>query len=124
MDENWNDISQIDTQSQTHLEDDKGTGDAAIIRMFEFAANPEAFKQHTPTRQELFNYHHKQIEITLWGDGMKVIPEVPPRLTINKAKTKYRIFVGAKPMKGNLLPYQPQTLSQIANPKAHANPNR
>ncbi len=120
MNENWNDISKVETTSETHLEDDKGYGEAAIIRMFEFAANPEAFKQHTPTKQELFNYHHKQIEITLWGDGMKVIPEVTPRVTISKNKKKYRIFVGAKPMKGHILQEQPKTLSQIA----HAKPSR
>lgn len=116
-DTKWNDISQVDTTSETHLEDDVGYGDAAIIRMFEFEANPIAFKQHIPTKQELFNYHYKQIEIALWGDGMKVMPEVDPKVTISKDQKKYRIFVGAKPQKGHLLHEQPMTLSQIAHPK-------
>lgn len=112
----WDDISKVEAQSETHLEDDMGTGGAAIIRMFEFSANPEAFHQHTPTRQELFNYHYKGIETLLWADGLKVIPEVNPKITINKAKTKYRIFVGAVPQKGHILREQPQTLGQIAHP--------
>ena len=113
----WDDISKIETESETHLEDDVGYGDAAIIRMFEFAANPVAFKQHTPTKQELFNYHYKQIELALWADGMKVLPEVNPKVTISKNKKKYRIFIGAVPMKGHILQERPQTLSQIAHKK-------
>ena len=103
------------SESKTHLEDDTGSGDAAIIRMFEFGVNHEAFKQHQPTKQELFNSHYKGIEVMLWRDGLKVMPEVEPQLTFNKKKTKYRIFVGAKPMKGHLLTEQPKTLSQIIN---------
>ncbi len=106
-------VSAIETKSETHLEDDKGTGGAAIIRMFEFAANPIAFKQHKPTKQELFNYHAKGIEVMLWKDGMKVLTEVDPKVTINQKKSKYRIFVGAVPQKGHLLTERPQTLSQI-----------
>lgn len=118
MDEtNWNDISKVEAKSETHLEDDAGVGDAAIIRMFEFGANPQAFKEHLPTKQELFNHHLKQIEITLWQDGMKIMTDVEPKLNINKAQTKYRIFVGAKPMKGHILSEKPQTLSQIVHSK-------
>ena len=113
----WDDISKVETQSETHLEDDVGYGDAAIVRMFEFAVNPEAFQQYTPTRQELFNYHYKQIEIALWGDGLKVMPDVNPTINMSKDKTKYRIFVGAKPMKGHILTERPRTLSQIAHSK-------
>lgn len=114
---NHDNIFKAETTSQTHLEDDEGVGDAAIIRMFEFSANPEAFKQRTPTKQELFNYHHKQIEITLWGDGMKIMEEVNPRVTISKNKRKYRIFVGAKPQRGHILTERPKTLAQIAHNK-------
>lgn len=107
----------LSTESETHLEDDEGTGDAAIIRMFEFKVNPEAFKQFTPTEQELFNTHYKGIESLLWRDGMKVMPEVEPRLTFSKNKKMYRIFIGAKPMKGHLLTEKPKTLSEIARSK-------
>lgn len=111
------DVQSIEAQSKTHLEDDVGHGEAAIIRMFEFGINPEAFKLHPPTKQDLFNYHHKGIEVALWRDGMKVIPEVNPRVVINEEKMTYRIFVGAKPMKGHFLreQQQPKTLSQLAH---------
>ena len=112
----WN-ANKIDAQSDTKLEDDKGTGTPVIIRVFEFAANPEAFKQHKPTKQELFNSHYKGIEVLLWKDGMKVYPEVNPRITINKKKTKYRIFVAATPQKGHLLMEKPKTLAEIAHQK-------
>src|ERR1700722_8320586 len=79
----WN-TQDLASKSTTHLEDDEGFGGAAIIRVFEFAANPEAFKQHPPTKQELFNSHYKWIEVMLWKDGLKVYAEVPPKLTINK----------------------------------------
>jgi hypothetical protein len=110
----WN-ASQMDTTSKTTLEEDKGYGEAAIIRMFEFAANPEAFRQHTPTKQELFNTHYKGIEVMLWKDGLKVMPEVDPKVTINSKKTKYRIFVGAKAQRGQQILERPKTLSQIAH---------
>lgn len=106
---------EVAAKSETKLEDDEGHGNAVIIRKFEFSANPEAFREHTPTKQELFNAHYKLIETMLWADGLKVIPEVDPKVTINKKKTKFRIFVGAEPQRGHILRETPQTLSQIAN---------
>src|SRR3990167_9740756 len=93
----------VETQSETHLEDDTGHGEAAIIRMFEFAMNPEVIKKVKPTRQDIFNSHYKGIEIALWKDGMKVLPEVNPRIVIDEKAMKYRIFVGARPMRGHIL---------------------
>jgi len=101
--------------SDAKLEDDHGEGQPVILRMFEFSANPEAFKIHSPTKQELFNSHAKGIEVMLWKDGMKLFTEVDPKVTINKKKTKYRIFVAAIPQRGHLLMERPKTLSQIAN---------
>lgn len=109
------DVSTVQAQSDVKLEDDLGSGHAVIMRMFEFGANPIAFKQYKPTKQELFNSHAKQIELTLWGDGLQVMPEVNPTVTINKKKTKYRIFVGAIANKGVLFSHndKPQTLSKL-----------
>jgi len=109
------DARQGQAVSDTHLEDDVGSGTAIIIRAFDFQANPEAFKQYKPTKQELFNFHAKQIEVQLWADGLKVVPESNPRVTINKKKTKYRIYVGATPQQGHRLFEVPQTLTQIAH---------
>ena len=61
---------ELQTESDVHLEDDEGYGNATIIRCFTFGANPEAFAQHKPTKQELFNSHLKGIEVMLWKDGL------------------------------------------------------
>lgn len=109
------DVKDIEVQSQTKLESDEGHGNAAIIRTFVFGMNPQAFKEYQPTKQELFNSHHKGIEVALWKDGMKVMPEVNPRVLIEPEKMRYRIIVGAKPMKGHLLREKPMTLSELAH---------
>lgn len=109
-------VSSIEAKSEeTHLEDDKGQGAALVIRRFVFGANPEAWKDHVPSRQELFNFHWKGIEVMLWRDGLVVHQEVEPRIIFNKANTQYQIFVTARPAKGNVLLETPQTLAQIAH---------
>lgn len=106
-------IESVETQSTTNLELDKGVGNAAIIRMFEFAINPVVFEQHPPTKQDLFNAHHKGIEMALWRDGLKVIPSVNPGITVEQSK--YRIWVGAAPMKGHILQEHTNTLSELVH---------
>lgn len=107
------DVQSVEAQSDIKLEDDIGQGQAAIIRCFEFGINTEAFKQYTPTKQELFNSHYKGIEMALWRDGLKVIPEVAPRITLNEEKGTYSIFIGAVPQRGSALYETPQTLAQL-----------
>lgn len=111
----YDDVSQLEVASQTQLTDDTGHGKTAVIRMFEFKANKEAFKAHTPTKQELFFYHQKLIETQLWADGFAIMYDSPPRVSINKRKTKYAIFVGAEPRNGMVVTERPKTLTQIAN---------
>lgn len=106
------DLRSIEVKSDTNLESDHGGGGAAIIRMFEFGINPQAFREYQPTKQELFNSHYKGIEMALWKDGMKVLPEVHPRIVVMEQEGKYRIFVGAQPMKGHILTEQPKTLAE------------
>lgn len=103
--------SQIEAQSDTKLEDDTGYGKAIVIRMFEFAINPNGWP-NKPTKQELFNAHLHGIEVMLWRDGLKVMTDVEPRLSIGKKK--YRIWVAAEPARGHLLNETPKTLSQLA----------
>lgn len=112
----WN-ANQINTESETHLEDDKGFGQAIVIRTYEFTASPEAFKQHKPSKQELFNSHYQGIEVMLWKDGLKVWPEVLPKVLINKKKTKYRIIVAGIAQKGQTFLEKPKTLAEIAHSK-------
>lgn len=113
---NW-EAKQGEVHSSTNLEDDLGYGKAVVIRHFDFKANPESFAKQTPSRQELFNAHASQIEFMLMKDGLKVMPEVAPRLQLSKNKNFYRIVVGAEPMRGFLLHDKPNTLTELANGK-------
>ena len=49
----------------------------------------------------------------LWRDGMKPMLDVEPRILMGSKQ--YKIFVGARPMRGFSLKEIPQTLTQIAN---------
>lgn len=109
------DLQSLEVKSKVKLEDDTGDGNAAVVRMFEFGINPVAFKQCQPTKQQLFNSHYKGIEVALWKDGLKVIPEVNPKIVVDEKAGRYKIFVGAQPMRGHILRERPQTLTQIAH---------
>jgi len=108
-------VQSIEAQSNIHLEDDEGHGGAAIVRMFEFGINPIAWKEMQPTKQDIFNSHYKGIEVALWKDGMKVMPDVNPKIVIDEKKLTYKIFVGAQPMKGHILNAKPRTLSELVH---------
>lgn len=108
------DLKSLEVKSKTNLEDDTGEGSAAVIRCFEFGMNPIAFQQYQPTKQELFNSHHKGIEVALWKDGLKVMSDVNPRIVVDEQNMRYKIFVSAKPMKGHILTQVPQTLRELA----------
>ena len=109
--------SSIETQSKTNLEQDRGEGGAAIIRCFTFGVNPKAFQEARPTQQDLFNAHVKGVEVMLWRDGMTLMIDVQPRILFDQKSMTYKIFVGARPMKGHLLTRMqvPQTLKQIVH---------
>lgn len=108
-------VESIETQSKTKIEDDTGQGGAAIIRRFTFGMNPIAFKENPPSKQDLFNYHVKGIEVMLWRDGMKIITEVEPRITLDEKTLQYHIFIGAKPQRGYVLTEAPKTLRQVVH---------
>lgn len=108
-------FSSMEAESETKLEHDEGHGAAIVIRCFKFKFNPAVLAQYTPTRQELFNAHHKGIELALWKDGLTVWPDVDPRIKINEEEMSYEIFVGAKPSRGQTLYQSPQTLAEIAH---------
>lgn len=112
-------VKQGEVHSDIKLEADEGDGKTIVIRSFDFKANPQAFKERTPSKQELFNAHAKQIEIVLWKDGLKVMPDVAPQLILDKKRRGYRIVVGAEPAKGQLINALDndkfQTLSQAAH---------
>ena len=111
----------VSVEADTKFSDDHGTGEAVIIRTYEFAANPETFTQyekfhgHLPYAQEVFESHKVGIEAMLWGDGLMPDPSVETKLIFSKDKTRYLITVGARPMNGGSLPVNTQTLSEIFN---------
>src|SRR3990167_3098126 len=88
---------EVQSESTTKLTEDKGTGQAVVIRFFEFGANPEVFKQHKPTSQQLFDSHRKGIEALLWRDGLRPYEGVEPRLMFSKNGKNYRIIVTCVP---------------------------
>lgn len=105
--------TQGEVHSDIHLEDDKGTGKAVVLRAFDYVASPLAFKHHVPTKQELFSAHQLQIEGALFADDLKIFEEVPPKVLISKNKRYYRIIVAGLPwgMNRSNIP----TLSDITN---------
>lgn len=111
-------LSSIETQSKITLEQDKGEGDMIFIRCFTFAFNPEVMKQMQTEgrilqKQDLFNAHHKGIELALWKDGLKADIDLPIRVVVNDKN--YQIFVSARPRKGWAVDQKPLTLSEIAH---------
>lgn len=102
---------ELQAESTTKIEEDKGTGQAIVIRFFEFGANPEAFKLHKPTEQQLFDSCRKGIEAILWKDELKPFEGIAPRIMFSKNKTHFRIIVGCTPR--TTLIDQTRTLSQL-----------
>ena len=107
----------IEVKSDTKLTDDPYEGNIAIIRRFTFGANPQAFKEKLPTKQELFNSHLRGIEIALWRDGMMVHDKVEPQIHFDEKALRYHIFVGAKAARGHIVPsgLVPTDLRKIAH---------
>lgn len=104
---------EVTAQSSTKIESDQGTGQAIILRSFQFGTNFEAFKKVRPTAQQLFNSHRRGIEALLWSDGMKPFEEVEPRVIFTKDNKFYRFIIACVPSLGNVLTDKTQTLSQL-----------
>ena len=100
---------------------DEGKGKPYIIRQFEFSFNPEFRlklrdkKVAMPTKQELFNYHWRQLEAVLWGDGLVPCKEVEPRMVIGRKK--YKIILLCEPRFKVLVADRPKTLQEITKPQ-------
>lgn len=107
--------NQIETDEHPLV--DSGTGNKIILRCFEYRANPEAFKLHRPSKQELFSAHARSIEMFLWKDGLLPLPHIKPKIIISKNRQKYRIFVGAQAKNNEVIADRPKTLQEITNPK-------
>ena len=103
----------IEVRSKTKLEEDLGTGEAILLRTYEFGVNPEMFKNGDPSGQDIFNSHMKGILGMLWGDGLQPVMEMEPKIIFSKDRSKYLIMVGARPSIGQSILETPRTLSEI-----------
>lgn len=103
----------IEVKSDTKLESDTGVGEAVVLRTYEFAANPEFFKNGLPNSQDVFDSHLKGIMAMLWQDGLQPAHEVEPKLIFSKGGDKYLIMIGARPSVGHSILEKPQTLTEI-----------
>src|SRR3990167_9845854 len=88
--------SQLETEGVPLI--DPGGGPVNVIRVFYFKMNP-ANKDYS-NKQAIFSAHARQIETTLWGDGLRPLDSVPPRVIINSKKGSYKIFVPCEAAKG------------------------
>ena len=111
----------IEVQSKTKLEEDLGTGEALVLRTYEFKTNPELLQPNIqfPSAQELFMSHLKGIAGMLWQDGLTPAIDLEPRLILSRDKATYLIMVWARSQRGQLalekhLVEQAKTLSEIA----------
>lgn len=113
----------VTVDSGVTLEDDLGTGEAIILRTFEFGANPQTFRDHFqkygeyPPLQSIFTSHIKGITNLLWTDGLSPAEEIIPQVIVSKKMDKYFIIVGARPRLGQAVLEKPKTLSEIIKPK-------
>lgn len=98
---------------------DEGKGDKFILRHFEYALSPDINADELD-KQQLFNHHWKEIEMTLWEDGFTVVKEIDPRIVIQP--DRYRIFVTCRPRVGlgvmTAVNEEATTLQEIYKPKA------
>lgn len=96
---------------------DAGSGKPYVIRKFEFHFDPTVLqkirekKVKFPSKQELFNTHWRQIQSTLWGDGLVARQDVEPNLMISKFK--YIIVLACEPRFGTSVIERPNTLQEI-----------
>ena len=88
--------SQLETEGVPLI--DPGGGPVNVIRVFTFKMNPE--KKDFTNKQAVFSAHAKQIETILWGDGLRPLENVPPRVILNSKQGSYQIFVPCGAAKG------------------------
>lgn len=113
----------IEVQSETKLEQDTGTGNAIVLRTYEFRVHPDYLKPEAklPHPQEIFQSHMKGIAGMLWSDGLTPETGIDPRIIFSRDKKTYLIMVWASPQIGQVLTEKPKTLSEIAKNETKSN---
>ena len=84
--------SQLETEGVPLI--DPGGGPVNVIRVFHFKMNPmnPGRKEKFDNKQAIFNTHSKQIQTILWGDGLRPLENVSPRVIIDGKRRSYQIF--------------------------------
>lgn len=90
---------------------DPGTGKTVAIRTFEYKINPEYRTKFPDNKQLIFNLHAKQIATQLWGDGLRPLDGVSPRVIINVKKGFYKIIVAAEARLNAMFAESPKNLT-------------
>lgn len=114
--------SQLDTGG-FRLED-PSEGQQVSIRTFTFRINPAKRREiETISKQAIFNQHAKQITNVLWGDGLRPLEEVSPRVILNVKKGFYQIFIPCQAAKGVIWSSKdkPKNLQEITRNSAPSN---
>ena len=91
---------------------DPGEGASNVIRQFTFKMNPDKIKEFPNYRQTIFNMHARQIAQVLWGDGLRPLDSVSPRVIISKKRGFYKIFVPCEAKRGVMFMDKPKNLSE------------
>ncbi len=113
----------IEVRSDTKLEEDKGTGDVAILRTFRFTPNPEIFNVRMPSIDEIFASHQNGIMGLLWQDGMTPDKTLEPKFILSPDRSFYLIQVWARPSVGQTVIDETRTLSEIIKNDTRTNTN-
>ncbi len=103
----------VEVKSDTHLEDDHGTGEHVVIRTFEFAVNPLDFKDRAPNYQDIFDAKKNGVLALLWQDGLTIMPEIEPKIFFSRDMNKFFIMVTARPLTGQTVMEKSNTLSEL-----------
>ena len=88
--------SQLETEGVRLI--DPGGGPVNVIRVFSFKMNP--LRKNFTNKQAIFSAHTKQIEHILWGDGLRPLDEISPRVIIDNKNSSYQIFVTCQAARG------------------------
>lgn len=80
---------ELETKSDPVI--DPGSGGKVVIRKFDYSWNPMI--KEKPSKQEVFNFHAKEIRNFLWRDGLSILENQDPRVVYNEKDNTYSFFV-------------------------------
>lgn len=103
--DNWDDISQIQTDGQRIV--DPQSGEICLIRKYDFKFHPliAANKELRPKKKDILTKDYiKHLENQLWADAWELHPDATPNPRVVIKANDFSIFAICKPKKGNIIP--------------------